>query len=166
MVGKGCGGSEGAGEDWRALLLSEMDKQQRRLVRSPKMYWRVAKGVLSSPGVDTALGAVLDDANTSACECGGIGILPGDDDAEVTEVGCDPASLSIGAGVVVPEGIWEQFKLVAGDGGVGVSPSSSEGLEAKRWGGDEDSEVMPSLSCILRLLMRIGRRSAVLRFPF
>src|SRR5579863_1547587 len=144
-----------------------MDRQQRRLMRSSKLCWQAAKGALSSPGADTAFGAVLDDASTSACECGGIGILPGDDDAEVTEVGCDPASLSIGAGVVIPEGIWEQFKLVAGDGCLRVSPSSFKGLEVKDLrGGDEDSEVMPSLSCILRLLMRIGRCSAVPGFPF
>ena len=74
--------------------------------------------------------------STSARECGGVGILLGDDEAEVTEVGCDPASLSVGAGVVIPEGIWEQFKLMAGDGGVRVLPSSSEGLEAKGWAKD------------------------------
>ena len=135
-------------------------------MRWSKTCWRAAKGALSSPGADTTFRAVLDDASTSARKCGCVGVLLVDNDAEVAEVGCDPASLSIGAGVVVPEGIWEQFKLVAGDGGVGVSPSSSEGLEAKRWGGDEDSEVMPSLSCILRLLMRIGWRSAVPGFPF
>src|SRR5579863_9344172 len=167
VVGKGCGGSEGAGEDWRALLLSEMDKRRRRLARSPKMYWWVAKGVLSLSGADTALGVVLDDVSTSARKCGGVGIPSGDDDAEVAEVGCNPASLSIGAGVVIPEGIWERLKLMAGDGCLGVSPSSFEGLEVKDLrGGDEDSEVMPSLSCILRLLMRIGRCSAVPGFPF
>src|SRR5579863_9504040 len=156
MVGKDGVGSGDAGEDWRMLLLFEMDRRRRRLARSSKMRWRAARGALFSSRADTTFRAVLDDASTSVHECGGIGVLPVDEEAEVAKVGCDPASLSIGAGVVVPEGIWEQFKLVAGDGGVGVSPSSSEGLEAKRWGGDEDSEVMPSLSCILRLLMHIS----------
>src|SRR5579863_7987920 len=100
-----------------------MDRWWRRLTRSSKTCWRAAKGALSSPEADTAFGAVLDDASTSAHECGGIGILPVDNEAEVTEVGHNPASLSVGAGVVIPEGIWEWFELVAGDGGVRVSPS-------------------------------------------
>src|SRR5579863_1569170 len=148
-----------------------MDRWRRWLTRSSKMCWRAAKGALSLPGVDTAFGAVLDDVSTSARECGGVGILLGDDEAEVTEVGCDPASLSVGAGVVIPEGVWEWFKLMAGDGSLRVSPSRFEGLEVESEakdlrGGDEDSEVMPSLSCILRLLMCIGQHSAVLGFPF
>src|SRR5579863_2109561 len=143
-----------------------MDRQWRRVTRLSKLYWQAAKGALSLPGADTAFGAVLDDASTSAHEGGGIGILPVDNEVEVAEVGHDPASLSIGAGVVIPEGVWEWLKLVAGDDGTRVSPSRSEGLEVKSWAKDlrgergEDSEVMPSLSCILRLLMCIGRRSA------
>src|SRR5579863_1443240 len=122
------------------------------------MCWQAARGALFSSGAETTFGAVLDDASTSARECGGIGVLPVDDDAEVAKVGCDPASLSVGAGVVIPEGIWEQLKLVAGDGCLRMSPSRSEGIEVKSWvrdlreGRGKDSEVMPSLSCILRLL--------------
>src|SRR5579863_2644758 len=135
-----------------------MDRQRRRSTRSSKTCWRAAKGALSLPEADTMLGVVLDDASTSACECGGIGVLPVDDDVEVAKVGCDPASLGVGAGVVIPEGIWEQLKLVAGDGCLRMSPSRSEGIEVKSWvrdlreGRGKDSEVMPSLSCILRLL--------------
>src|SRR5579863_9498649 len=135
-----------------------MDRRRRWSMRWSKTCWRAAKGALSLPGVDTTFGVVLDDASTSVRECGGVGVLPVDNDAEVAEVGCDPASLSVGAGVVVPEGIWERLKLVAGDGCSKVSPSRSKGLRVKsqakdlREGGDEDSEVMPSFSCILRLL--------------
>src|SRR5579863_2303144 len=109
-----------------------MDRRWSRSTRSSRKCWRAAKGALSSPGVDTVAGAVFDDASTNSCECGGVRVLPVDDKVEVAEVGCDPASLSIWAGVVVPESIWGQLKLSAGDDGVRVSPSSSEGLEAKR----------------------------------
>src|SRR5579863_1891067 len=108
-----------------------MDRSRRRAARSSRRCWLAAKGALSSPGVNTALGTVLDDANTSAREGGGVGIPLADDEAEITEVRCDPASLSVGAGVVIPEGVWERFKLVARDGCLRVSPSSSEGLEAE-----------------------------------
>ena len=69
--------------------------------------------------------------STNVHECGGVRVPLGDDEVEITEVRCDPASLSVGAGVVIPEGVWERFKLVARDGCLGVLPSSSEGLEAK-----------------------------------
>ena len=95
------------------------------------MCWQAAKGALSSPGANTAFGMVLDDASTSAREGGGVGILPGDDEAEVTEVGCDLASLSVGAGVVIPEGIWERLKLVAGYCSLRTSLSRLEGLGVK-----------------------------------
>ena len=100
-------------------------------MRSSRTCWRAAKGALFSPGANTAFGTVLDDANTSAREGGGVGVSLADDEAEITEVRCDPASLSVGAGVVIPEGVWERFKLVARDGCLRVLPSSSEGLEAE-----------------------------------
>src|SRR5579863_5809156 len=127
-----------------------MDRRWSRSARLSKMCWQAAKGALSLSGADTVVGVVFDDVSTNSRECGGVRVLPVDDKAEVTKVGCDPTSLSIWAGMVVPESIWGQLKLLAGDDGVRVSPSRSEGLEAKRWGGNEDSEVMPSLSCILR----------------
>src|SRR5579863_3075074 len=108
-----------------------MDRRRRRSMRSSRTCWRAAKGALFSPGANTAFGTVFDDANTSAREGGGVGVSLADDEAEVTEVGCNPASLSVGAGVVIPEGVWERFKLVAGDGCLGVSPSRFEGLEVK-----------------------------------
>ena len=98
----------------------------------PKRCWLVAKGALSSSRADTVVGAVFDDASTNSCECGGVRVLPVDDEAEVAKVGCDPTSLSVWARVVVPESVWGRLKLSAGDDGVRVSPSSSEGLEAKR----------------------------------
>src|SRR5579863_2821801 len=108
-----------------------MDRSRRRPTRSSKTCWWAAKGALSSSGANAAVGMVLDDANTSAREGGGVGVSLADDEAEITEVRCDPASLSVGAGVVIPEGVWERFKLVAGDGCLGVSPSRFEGLEVK-----------------------------------
>ena len=109
-----------------------MDRQRRRLARSSKICWRAAKGALSSSGANAAVGTVLDDADTSASEGGGVGVPPGNDDAEVAEVRCNPASLSVWAGVIVPESIWEWFNFSARDGDVRVLPSSSEGLGAKR----------------------------------
>src|SRR5579863_713780 len=109
-----------------------MDRQWSRSTRLSKMCWRAAKGALSLSGVDTVVGAVFDDASTNSRECGGVRVLPVDDKVEVAKVGCDPTSLSVWAGVVVPESIWGWLKLLAGDDGVRVSPSSSEGLEAKR----------------------------------
>ena len=94
---------------------SEMDRPRSRSARSSKTCWRAAKGALSSPGANTAFGTVLDDASTNAREAGGVRILPGDDEAEVAKVRCDPASLSVGAGVIIPESVWEWFKLVARD---------------------------------------------------
>src|SRR5579863_7611878 len=119
-----------------------MDRPRSRSTRSSKTCWRAAKGALSSPRADTVVGAVLDDASTNSRECGGAGVLPVDDKPEVAKIQGNPASLSIRAGVVVPESIWGWLKFSAGDDGVRVSPSRSEGLEAKRRGGDEDSEVM------------------------
>src|SRR5579863_970109 len=109
-----------------------MDRRWRRSTRSSKKCWWAAKGALSSPGVDTVVGVVLDDASTNSHKCGSIGVLPVDDKTEVAKVRSDPASLSVWAGVVVPESIWGWLKFTAGDDGVRVSPSSSEGLEAKR----------------------------------
>src|SRR5579863_9698658 len=109
-----------------------MDRQWRRSTRSSKTCWRAAKGALSSPGVDAVVRAVLDDASTNSHECGSVGVLPVDDKMEVAKVQSDPASLSIWAGVVVPESIWGWLKFTAGDDSVRVSPSRSEGLEAKR----------------------------------
>ena len=86
MVGVDDGGTGGAGEDWRTLFLSEMDKWWRRLTRSPKRCWLGAKGALSSPGADTVAGAVLDDASTNSRECGGTGVLPVDDKPEVAKI--------------------------------------------------------------------------------
>src|SRR5579863_1202626 len=109
-----------------------MDRPRSRSTRSSKTCWRAAKGALSSSGANAAVGTVLDDADTSACEGGGVGVSPGNDDAEVTEVWCDPASFSVRAGVIVPESVWERFNLSARDGDVRELPSRSEGLEAKR----------------------------------
>src|SRR5579863_5928198 len=108
-----------------------MDRSRSRSTRSSKTCWRAAKGALSSSGANAAVGTVLDDANASAREGGGVGVSLADDETEITEARCDPASLSVGAGVVIPEGVWERFKLVARDGCLRVSPSSSEGLEAE-----------------------------------
>src|SRR5579863_4554477 len=126
-----------------------MDRSRSRSTRSSKTCWRAAKGALSSSGANAAVGTVLDDADASACEGGGVGVPPGNDNAEVAEVWCNPASLSVRAGVIVPESVWEWFNFSARDGDVRVLPSNSEGLGVERRGGDEDSEVMPSLSCIL-----------------
>src|SRR5579863_3666488 len=109
-----------------------MDRQWRRSTRSSKTCWRAAKGALSSPGADAVVRAVLDDASTNSHECGGVGVLLVDDKTEAAKVRSDPASLSVWAGMVVPESIWGWLKFMAGDDGVRVSPSSSEGLEAKR----------------------------------
>src|SRR5579863_8412414 len=109
-----------------------MDRRRRRLARSSKRCWRAAKGALSSPGANAAVGTVFNDADTSACEGGGVGVPLGDDDAEVAEVWCDPASLSVRAGVIVPESVWERFNLSTRDGDVRVLPPRSEGLGAKR----------------------------------
>src|SRR5579863_3981306 len=109
-----------------------MDRRWSRLTRSSKKCWRAAKGALSSPGADTVAGAVFDDASTNSHECGGVRVLLVDDKAEVAEVGCDPASLRVWTGVVVPESVLGWLKFTAGDDGVRVSPSRSEGLKAKR----------------------------------
>ena len=95
-----------------------MDRRRRRLTRSSKICWQAAKGALSSSGANAAVGTVLDNADASACEGGGVGVPPGDDDAEIAEVWCNPASLSVRAGVIVPESVWERFKLSARDGDV------------------------------------------------
>src|SRR5579863_10252322 len=108
-----------------------MDRRWRRVARWSKTCWRAAKGALSSSGADTVVGAVFDDASTNSRECGGVRVLPVDDKAEVTKVGCKPTSLSIWAGMVVPESVWGQLKLSAGDDGVRVLPSRSEGLKAR-----------------------------------
>src|SRR5579863_1562841 len=109
-----------------------MDKRWRRAARLSKSCWPVAKGALSSSRADTISGAVFDDASTDSRECGGVRVLPVDDKAEVAKVRGDPASLSVWAGMVVPESVWGWFKLAARDDGVRVLPSRSEGLEAKR----------------------------------
>src|SRR5579863_9234786 len=109
-----------------------MDRRWSRLVRLSKTCWQAVKGALSSSGADTVVGAVFDDASTNSRKCGGVRVLLVDDKVEVTKVGCDPTSLSVWAGMVVPESVWGRLKLSAGDDGVRVSPSSSEGLEAKR----------------------------------
>src|SRR5579863_6812883 len=109
-----------------------MDRRRSRSTRWSRRCWLAAKGALSSPRANTVFGTVLDDASTSARDGGGIRVLPGDDEAEVAEIWCDLASLSVRASVVIPEGLWEQFKLVARDGCLRVLPSCSEGLEAKR----------------------------------
>src|SRR5579863_2266938 len=108
-----------------------MDKRQRRSVRLSKRCWWAARGALSSSGADTVPRVVFDNVSTNSCKCGGIGVLPVDDKAEVAEVGRNPASLSVWADVVVPESIWGWLKLTAGDDGIRVSPSRSEGHEAK-----------------------------------
>ena len=97
-----------------------------------KRCWPVAKGALSSSRADTVVGAVFDDASTDSRECGGVRVLPVDDKAEVTKVGRNPTSLGVWASVVVPESVWGRLELSAGDDGVRVSPSSSEGLVEKR----------------------------------
>src|SRR5579863_3477096 len=109
-----------------------MDRRCRRSMRLSKTCWRAAKGALSSPGADTVAGAIFDDASTSSRDGGGVRVLPVDNEAEVAKVGCDPTSLSVRASVVIPESVWGWLKFLAGDDGVRVSPSSSEGLEAKR----------------------------------
>src|SRR5579863_3586220 len=109
-----------------------MDRSRSRSTRSSKTCWRAAKGALSSPRADTVVGAVFDDASTDSRECGGVRVLPVDDKAEVTKVGHNPTSLGVWASVVVPESVWGRLELSAGDDGVRVSPSSSEGLVAKR----------------------------------
>src|SRR5579863_3670865 len=109
-----------------------MDRRCRRSMRLSKTCWLAAKGALSSPRADTVAGAIFDDASTSSHDCGSVRVLPVDNEAEVAKVGCDPTSLSVRAGVVVPESVWGRFKLSARDDGVRVSPSRSEGLEAKR----------------------------------
>src|SRR5579863_7857819 len=109
-----------------------MDRSRSRLTRSSKTCWWAAKGALSSPRTDTVVGAVLDDASTSSRDCGGVSVLPVDNKAEVAEVGRDPTSLGIRTSVVVPESVWGRLELSAGDDGVRVSPSSSEGLVAER----------------------------------
>src|SRR5579863_4251240 len=108
-----------------------MDRWQRWSARLPKSCWQAAKGVLSLPQADAVSGAVFDDMSTNAHECGGVGVLLVDDEVEVAEIGCDPTSLSIWAGMVVPESIWGWLELVTGDGCVRVLPSRSEGLRAK-----------------------------------
>src|SRR5579863_1601939 len=132
VVGVDDGGAGGAGKSRTVRLPSEMDRRRRRAARSSRRCWLAAKGALSSPRANTVFGTVLDDASTSARDGSGVRVLPGDDEAEVAEIWCDPASLSIGAGVVIPEGVWERFKLVARDGCLRVLPSRSEGLDAKR----------------------------------
>src|SRR5579863_4956459 len=109
-----------------------MDKRRSRSARWSKTCWQAAKGALSSPRTDTVAGAVLDDASTSSRDCGGVSVLPVDNEAEVAEVRRDPTSLGVRTSVVVPESVWGRFKLAAGDDGVRVSPSRSEGLDAKR----------------------------------
>src|SRR5579863_8497109 len=109
-----------------------MDRSRSRSTRSSKTCWRAAKGALSSSGANAAVGTVLDDADASACGGGGVGVPPGNDDSEVTEVRCNPASLSVWAGVIVPESVWERFDLSTRDDGIRVLPSRSEGLEEKR----------------------------------
>src|SRR5579863_4134621 len=109
-----------------------MDRQQSRSTRWSKTCWRAAKGALSLPRTDTVAGAIFDDASTSSRDCGGIRVLLVDDEAEVAKVGCDPTSLSVWAGMVIPESVWGRLELSAGDDGVKVLPSSSEGLKAKR----------------------------------
>ena len=111
---------------------SEMDRSRSKSTRSSKMYWRAAKGALSSSGANAAVGTVLDDADASAHEGGGVRVPPGNDDSEVAEVRCNPASLSVWAGVIVPESVWERFDFSARDGDVRVLPSSSEGLVEER----------------------------------
>src|SRR5579863_7379457 len=105
-----------------------MDRRRRRLTRSSKICWRAAKGALSSSGANAAVGTVLDDADASAGEGGGVGVPPGNNNAEVAEVWCNPACLSVRGGVIVPESVWERLNLSARDGDVGVLPSNSEGL--------------------------------------
>src|SRR5579863_1670468 len=129
VVGVGAGGT---GKCRRVRLPSEMDRLRRRAARSSRRCWLAAKGALSSPWADTIAGAVLDDASTNSRECGGVRVLPVDNETEVAKVGCDPTSLGVWARVVVPESVWGRFKFSAGDDGVRASPSSSEGLEPKR----------------------------------
>src|SRR5579863_3631330 len=109
-----------------------MDRRWRRLTRSSKKCWQAAKGALSLPGVDAVVGAVLDDASTNSRECGSVGVLPVDDKTEVAKVRSNPASLSVWAGVVVPESVWGWLKFTEGDDGARVLPSRSESLEVKR----------------------------------
>src|SRR5579863_8756089 len=132
VVGVDDGGAGGTGKCRRVRLPSEMDRLRRRAARSSRRCWLAAKGALSSPWVDTIAGAVLDDASTNSRECGGVRVLPVDNEAEVAKVGCDPTSLGVWARVVVPESVWGQFKFAAGDDCVRELPSRSEGLGAKR----------------------------------
>ena len=132
MVGVDDGGAGGAEKGRRVRLPSEMDKRRSRSARWSKMCWRAAKGALSSPRTDTVAGAVLDDASTSSRDCGGVSVLPVDNEVEVAEVGRDPTSLGVRTSVVVPESVWGRLEFSAGDDCVRELPSRSEGLEAKR----------------------------------